>query len=51
VGRGTGQGLALARRIVVERHGGSLTFDTKVGRGTTFHVRLPVVGRSLGKAA
>jgi len=51
VGRGTGQGLALARRIVVERHGGSLTFETKVGLGTTFHVRLPVAGRSLGKAA
>jgi PAS domain S-box-containing protein len=51
VGRGTGQGLALARRIVVERHGGSLTFDTTLGRGTTFHVRLPVAGRSLGRAA
>ena len=42
VGRGTGQGLAIARRIVVERHGGTLTFETEPGRGTTFHVRLPV---------
>ena len=42
VGRGTGQGLAIARSIVVERHGGSLTFDTEVGRGTTFHIRLPI---------
>jgi len=41
VGRGTGQGLAIARKIVVENHGGSLTFDTKVGQGTTFYVRLP----------
>jgi signal transduction histidine kinase len=43
VGRGTGQGLAIARRIVVENHGGTLTFETEPGRGTTFHVRLPVV--------
>jgi signal transduction histidine kinase len=43
VGRGTGQGLAIARRIVVEGHGGTLTFETEPGRGTTFHVRLPLV--------
>jgi len=42
VGRGTGQGLAIARTIVVDKHGGTLTFDTEVGRGTTFHIRLPV---------
>ena len=42
VGRGTGQGLAIARGIVVDRHGGTLEFDSEVGRGTTFHVRLPV---------
>jgi signal transduction histidine kinase len=44
VGKGTGQGLTLARAIVVEKHGGTLTFDTEVGKGTTFHVRLPVNG-------
>jgi signal transduction histidine kinase len=42
VGRGTGQGLAIARTMVVERHGGTLTFDSQPGHGTTFHVRLPV---------
>jgi PAS domain S-box-containing protein len=42
VGRGSGQGLAIARNIVVKRHGGSLTFDTQVGRGTTFTIRLPI---------
>lgn len=41
VGRGTGQGLALAR-VVVQRHGGSLTFKTRAGEGTTFFVRLPI---------
>ena len=42
VGRGTGQGLAIARSVVVEKHGGMLTFETKIGEGTTFVIRLPV---------
>lgn len=41
VGRGTGQGLPLARRVIVDRHGGDLTFETKLGVGTTFTIRLP----------
>jgi signal transduction histidine kinase len=40
-GSGTGMGLDTARRIVVQRHRGSLTFDTHEA-GTTFHVWLPV---------
>jgi two-component system NtrC family sensor kinase len=44
VGKGTGQGLAISRSIVVERHGGSLSFDTEPGVGTTFHVCIPVEG-------
>jgi two-component system, NtrC family, sensor kinase len=46
VGRGTGQGLAIARSIVVDKHGGSLTFESEVGKGTTFFIRLPIGGRS-----
>ena len=42
VGRGTGQGLFIARSVIAEKHGGSLTFETETGRGTTFHVRLPL---------
>jgi PAS domain S-box-containing protein len=42
VGKGTGQGLAIARAVVVEKHGGELTFDTELGKGTTFHLKLPV---------
>ena len=42
VGRGTGQGLAISRSIVVDKHGGTLTFDSEVGRGTTFSIGLPV---------
>ncbi len=46
VGRGTGQGLAIARSIVVDKHGGSLTFDTTLGKGTTFRITLPVADAS-----
>jgi PAS domain S-box-containing protein len=42
VGRGTGQGLAIARSVVVDKHGGTLTFETEVGKGTTFFIRLPI---------
>ena len=41
VGEGTGLGLDTARRIVQDRHGGSLTFDTSDG-GTTFHIWIPL---------
>jgi len=46
VGKGTGQGLSLARGIVVDAHGGTLSFETAPGQGTTFQIRLPVDGRS-----
>jgi signal transduction histidine kinase len=42
-GRGTGLGLDTARRIVEERHTGTLSFDTGAD-GTTFHIWLPLVG-------
>ena len=41
VGRGTGQGLSIGRKIV-DRHKGQLTFQTEVGVGTTFFIRLPI---------
>jgi PAS domain S-box-containing protein len=43
LGKGTGQGLSLARSIVVDRHHGRLDFETEEGAGTTFIVRLPLV--------
>jgi signal transduction histidine kinase len=42
VGKGTGQGLAIIRTIVVKNHGGTITFTTEPGKGTTFHLRLPI---------
>lgn len=43
VGKGTGQGLAIARSVV-EKHGGELTFESEMGVGTTFYIKLPVDG-------
>ncbi len=46
VGKGTGQGLAIARSVVVDKHGGTITFESEMGKGTTFIVRLPLNVRS-----
>jgi two-component system NtrC family sensor kinase len=46
IGRGTGQGLCIARNAVVKDHGGSLDFVTQAGKGTTFYVRLPFEPRA-----
>jgi PAS domain S-box-containing protein len=40
VGRGSGQGLAISR-AAVRQQGGTLTFETAMGKGTTFFIRLP----------
>ena len=44
VGKGTGQGLAIARNVIVDKHGGTLHFETELGQGTTFYIRLPIDG-------
>ena len=51
VGKGTGQGLAIARSVVVDKHGGTLHFETELGKGTTFFIRLPVNGPTSASAA
>jgi len=47
IGKGTGQGLAIARSVIVDKHGGSIHFETEEGKGTTFIVRLPLKGKVL----
>jgi PAS domain S-box-containing protein len=47
IGKGTGQGLAIARSVIVDRHGGSIDFETAEGKGTTFVLRLPHDGQTL----
>ncbi|MEW6517272.1 MAG: ATP-binding protein [candidate division FCPU426 bacterium] len=46
VGKGTGQGLAISRSVVVDKHGGTIDFESQLGSGTVFIIRLP-----LGEAA
>ena len=43
VGVGTGLGLAISHRIITQ-FGGTITYDTEVGKGTEFHISLPVAG-------
>jgi PAS domain S-box-containing protein len=42
VGKGTGQGLAIAHAAIVNRHQGQLWFESELGQGTTFFIRLPL---------
>jgi PAS domain S-box-containing protein len=46
VGKGTGQGLMLVHTVVVKKHGGRVWFETEVGKGTTFFVRLPILAKA-----
>lgn len=41
IGKGTGQGLSIARSIIVNRHDGNIYFETAEGKGTTFIISLP----------
>ena len=43
VGKGTGQGLAIAHSVIVQKHRGKLWFDVEDGVGTTFSIQLPRV--------
>lgn len=44
VGKGTGQGLYIAREIITKKHGGDITLTSEPGVGTTFTIRLPITG-------
>ncbi len=52
VGKGTGQGLAISHSVIVEKHGGTIDFETEPGVGTTFILRLPLdAGNAQGDPA
>jgi signal transduction histidine kinase len=48
VGRGTGQGLAITRSIVMDKHAGEVHAASELGVGTQFKIRLPILGRNAG---
>ena len=50
-GRGTGQGLAIARNVIVDKHGGTLAVESETGKGTTFIIRLPIENVDLADGA
>ena len=47
VGKGTGQGLAIAHDVIVNKHAGKIDVDTKTGHGIIFILRIPVNGRAV----
>jgi PAS domain S-box-containing protein len=47
VGKGSGQGLAISRSVIVDKHGGTIGFETEPGRGTTFVIRLPLASEEV----
>jgi PAS domain S-box-containing protein len=47
IGKGTGQGLAIARSVIVGKHNGTINYETVVGKGTTFIICLPHLGKAL----
>jgi signal transduction histidine kinase len=45
VGKGTGQGLAIAHNVIVKRHRGTIAVKSEPGQGTTFTIRVPLEAR------
>jgi two-component system, NtrC family, sensor kinase len=42
IGKGTGLGLAIAHQIIVEKHRGSITVNSTLGKGSEFIITLPI---------
>ena len=42
VGKGTGLGLSIVYDIITKNHGGDITVESEIGKGTTFTVKLPI---------
>ncbi len=42
IGKGTGQGLAIAHSVIVDKHRGRISLESELGKGTTFIIDLPI---------
>jgi PAS domain S-box-containing protein len=49
VGKGTGQGLAIAHSVIVQKHRGTIRFESETGKGTTFVIQLPLAEETEAK--
>jgi two-component system sensor histidine kinase TtrS len=49
VGKGTGQGLAIARDVIVNKHSGSIEVESVAGNGTTFIITLPLNNETIAQ--
>jgi PAS domain S-box-containing protein len=48
IGKGTGQGLYLAHNLIVNKHHGHITFESELGKGTTFTIEIPIESEDEG---
>jgi signal transduction histidine kinase len=48
VGKGTGQGLAIAHSVIVQKHQGTISFESSPAAGTAFLIRLPLDASEAG---
>ena len=51
VGKGSGQGLAIAYAVIVDKHHGTIDVESEPGNGTTFIIRIPLVEPESGQEA
>jgi signal transduction histidine kinase len=48
VGKGTGQGLAIAHDVIVNKHWGTIAVESAPGAGATFIIRIPITDAGVG---
>ena len=50
-GKGTGQGLAISHNIITKKHGGQIWATSELGKGSTFHIKLPLGEEKISEVA